>query len=75
MTTLRYQKSGTTEARAMDARERRELEWFLAALRPDGPDYLTELRGVEIPATPGMACKILSWGGRLLQSTYRPRAR
>jgi hypothetical protein len=75
VTTLRYQKSGTTEARAMDARERRELEWFLAALRPEGPAYLTEHRGVEIAATPSMAVRIMSWGGKLLQSTHRPRAR
>ena len=75
MTTLRYQKSASTEARAMDARERRELEWFLAALRPDGPNYLCEHRGVEIAASPAMAIKILAWGGKLAQSTYRSRKR
>jgi hypothetical protein len=59
--------------RPLSPTEREELVWLLQELRPNGPLYVVEFRGQQFAAPPTVVSRFLSWGGRLVCSTYAPR--
>jgi hypothetical protein len=64
-------------ARAMDASERDHLAWWLGVVLEcdDGAPYLVTHRGVTFAASPAEAVRVLGWGGRIEQVTYKARQR
>jgi hypothetical protein len=62
-------------ARPMNAAVRDHLAWWLRVVRDydDAAPYLVTYRGVTFAASPEEAVRVLSWGGRIEQVTYRPR--
>jgi hypothetical protein len=67
--------TSTSPARAMNATERDHLAWWLRVIREstDSAPYLVNFRGETFPPTPEQAVRVMSWGGRIEQVTYRPR--
>jgi hypothetical protein len=67
--------NGHIAARPMNAAERDHLTWWLRVIREstDSAPYLVTYRGLTFAASPQEAARVLGWGGRLEQTTYRPR--